>query len=174
MDCLLAALLVCPDPTLSLPMPTAHAFQMPVGAPDGRGFYDAQPFGVNTHLGSDYNAVTGGDSDLGMAVSAVALGVVREATDHKGGWGNVVRIVHSLPDGTQVESLYAHLDSVDVLAGQRVEKGAVIGTIGTAHGRYLAHLHFELRMGVGAALGPGYGEPEQGQVDPGAFLEAHR
>src|ERR1044072_2421960 len=83
-------------------------FQLPVGPPDGKGFYDAQPFGANYHLGSDWNSLRGGNSDLGVFVFAAGDGVVIDATDYGGGWGNVVRVQHTC--GERVESLYAHLD----------------------------------------------------------------
>ncbi|MEO0603064.1 MAG: M23 family metallopeptidase [Myxococcota bacterium] len=150
----------------------AEHFDFPVGAPDARGYFDAQPFGTNRHLGSDWNAVTGGDSDLGAPVFAVARGRVTEVHDHGGGWGRVVRLVHR-HEGRCVESLYAHLSSVDVAVGQPVARGTQLGGIGNVGGRYLAHLHFEIRTSAGLPLGGGYGVPE-GHVDPTAFIEAHR
>lgn len=154
-------------------LPVADGFDFPVGAPDAQGYRDAQPFGRNDHLGSDWNAVTGGDSDLGDPVFAAASGLVLFAAEGGPGWGPVVRVLHQLPD-RQVETLYAHLDTVLVQPGQRVERGQQLGTIGTAHGRYLAHLHFELRDIVGMDLGPGYAAERTGWVDPTAFILAHR
>jgi murein DD-endopeptidase MepM/ murein hydrolase activator NlpD len=133
-------------------------------------YYDAQPFGENDHLGADLNGKGGGDTDLGDPVHAVADGVVSEATDvgsaEGGGWGNVVRIVHPC---AQVESLYAHLDTMLVERGAVVTRGQQIGTIGTAHGAYKAHLHFELRDRH-LPLGGGYGTDHTGYVDPIAFI----
>ncbi len=147
-------------------------FDFPVGAPDAVGYYDAQPFGTNEHLGSDLNGNGGGDSDLGDPVHAVARGTVVFAEDVGGGWGNVVRVVHACGDA-RYESVYAHLDRVDVAVGMPVVRGAAIGTIGTAGGQYLAHLHFELREVVGRSLGGGYGDAD-GHVDPTAFIAANR
>lgn len=144
----------------------------PVGDRDGHGYYDAQPFGVNRHLGNDWNGVGGGDSDLGDPVFAIGAGEVTEAVDHGGGWGRVVRVVHRV-DGRAIEAVYAHLARIDVVVGQRVARRQPIGTIGTAGGRYPAHLHLELRVRPGRPLGGGYGEPD-GQVDPTAFIRAHR
>lgn len=149
--------------------PACDGFDFPVGAPDADGYYDAQPFGENDHLGSDWNGVGGGDSDLGDAVYAVSAGTVAEAADHGGGWGNVVRIVH--PCG--VESLYAHLDVIGVEPGTAVRRGQQIGTIGTAHGRYPAHLHFELRDRP-LPLGEGYAAFHTGYLDPGFYIRTHR
>ena len=162
---------------IALQLGLADGFDYPVGPPDGAGYYDAQPFGGgHAHLGSDWNGVRGGDSDLGDPVFAVADGRVSDTGDHGGGWGNVVRVVHLVrdDDGPRVvESLYAHLERIDVRVGERVARGRQVGTIGTAGGVYRAHLHFELRAALGRPLGGGYGPPDA-QVDPTAFIDAHR
>lgn len=36
----------------------ADAFDFPVGKPDAKSYYNAQPFTKNNHLGDDWNAVT--------------------------------------------------------------------------------------------------------------------
>jgi murein DD-endopeptidase MepM/ murein hydrolase activator NlpD len=158
-------------------------FDFPVGAPDAEGYRDSQPFGDADHLGEDWNGVGGGDSDLGDPVTAIGDGVVADASDHAGGWGNVVRIIHlcsaggrDADDPPPVESLYAHLDTIDVAPGQIVRRGDRLGTIGTAHGMYLAHLHLELRARPGLPLGGGYaqGEAREGHLDPSAYISTHR
>lgn len=161
---------------LRVALPPCDGFDFPVGAPDGAGYYDAQPFGVEAHLGNDYNGLDGGDSDLGDPVHAIAAGVVTEAIDHGGGWGNVTRIAHACgaAAGEPIESLYAHLDTIAVASGQVVARGDRIGTIGTAGGRYLAHLHLELRDRPGLPLGGGYGHETRGYLDPAAVIARHR
>lgn len=151
-------------------------FDFPVGAPDGHGYYDAQPFGENHHLGNDWNGNGGGDSDLGDPVYAISAGVVSVASDHGGGWGNVVRVAHSCGAASmqELESLYAHLDTIEVSAGQHVHRGQRIGTIGTAGGQYKAHLHLELRAQPGLPLGGGYSDDTSGYLDPKAFILRHR
>lgn len=144
-------------------------FDFPVGAPDHAGYYDAQPFGVNDHLGNDWNGNGGGNTDLGDPVTAIGDGEVTFAEDVGGDWGNVVRVRHR-----EVESLYAHLDRIDVRVGQRVQRGAPLGTIGDAHGRYQAHLHLELRAHIGMPLGPGYARDRTGYLDPTDFIESHQ
>lgn len=161
------------EPTRAFEWPTCDGFDFPVGPPDALGYYDAQPFGVNEHLGSDWNGNGGGDSDFGDPVHAVASGRVVFAADVGGGWGNVVRVVHHCDDGS-VESLYGHLATLDVAVGAHVGRGGVVGTIGDADGQYLAHLHFELRRRVGAAIGGGYGSGADTHLDPTAFISAHR
>lgn len=163
---------VAAPPSLCEGLVEADGFDFPVGAPDARGYYDAQPFGQNTHLGSDWNGLGGGDSDFGDPVFAVAAGRVVSSDLAGPGWGRVVRVVHTT-HGACVESLYAHVSRVDVVVGQLVSRGARVGAIGDADGVYKAHLHFELRTAPERPLGGGYGEPD-GQVDAAAFIRAHR
>lgn len=146
-------------------------FDFPVGPPDAAGFYDAQPFGANHHLGNDWNGIYGGDSDLGTPIHAIAAGTVVDATDYDGDWGNVLRIRHGCADG--VESLYAHLDQILVAPGAPVVRGQLIGTMGNAHGRYRAHLHFEMRE-RSLPVGQGYSEDPSGYLDATAYIRAHR
>ncbi len=155
-------------------IPIANAFDYPVGKPDGKGYYNAQKFGINKHLGDDWNANTGGNSDLGDPIYAIGNGKVIKAKDEGGGWGNVIIIRHRLPNETEVESLYAHCERMDVRKGDLVERGQQIGTIGNADGAYLAHLHFELRTQIGMETGPGYSGDTSGYIDPTKFIEEHR
>ncbi|HEY8144396.1 MAG TPA: M23 family metallopeptidase [Kofleriaceae bacterium] len=157
--------------------PRAGSFGFPVGDGSATGYYNAQPFGENAHLGDDWNGTGGGDTDLGDPVLTIADGVVTSAEDHGGGWGKVVRVVHDVgPAGApvHVESLYAHLDSIEVSTGEVVARGHRIGTIGDAGGRYPAHLHLEVRDRVGLPLGHGYGAGVRGYLDPTAFILARR
>jgi len=152
----------------------ANRFDYPVGKPDAKGYFNAQKFGKNTHLGDDWNGLGGGNSDLGDPVYAIASGYVTYATDHNASWGNVIRITHYLPDSTQVESLYAHCDEMMVKENQWVSVGDQIGTIGDAHGNWIAHLHLEMRDEVGMPVGAGYGRDTKGYIDPTEFIESHR
>jgi murein DD-endopeptidase MepM/ murein hydrolase activator NlpD len=157
--------------------PRAGRFGFPVGGGEAAGYYNAQPFGDNRHLGDDWNGNGGGDTDLGDPVLAIAHGVVRSARDHGNGWGNVIRIAHDIGghgEPIHVESIYAHLDAIEVAAGDVVSLGQRIGTIGTAGGRYRAHLHLEVRDRPDLPLGRGYGADRTGYLDPTAFIRAHR
>lgn len=157
-----------------VPQLIADSFDFPVGKPDGKGYYNAQAFGKNKHLGDDWNGNGGGNSDLGDPVYSIANGQVVYAEDHGPGWGNVVRIVHYLPDSSTVESLYAHFDAMLVNKGDWIEKGEQIGTIGTANGAYPAHLHFEIRDDLSLPIGPGYSNTTLGYLNPTNFILDHR
>ena len=152
----------------------ATQFDFPVGKPNAKGYYNAQKFTKNYHLGDDWNAVTGGNTDLGDPIYAIANGFVKESKDYSGGWGNVIRILHFLPNNKIVESLYAHCDTIITVKDSWIEKGTKIGTIGTANGAYYAHLHFEIREDITLPLGPGYSENTKGYLDPTEFIKNHR
>jgi len=66
-----------------------------------------------------------------------------------GGYGNRVQIDH----GNGFVTLYAHLSSVQVRPGQRVNRGDVIGQMGSTGRSTGVHLHYEIRQG-GVLLNP--------------------
>ena len=148
-------------------------FDYPVGKPDAKGYYNAQEFGKNAHLGDDWNATTGGNSDLGDPIYAISNGYVHFAEDMGGGWGNIIRIWHQKADSTIIESFYAHCDEIIIETGRFVNKGEQIGTIGNCNGIYSAHLHFEIREDIELPIGGGYGNTV-GYLDPTKFIEANR
>lgn len=94
--------------------------------------------------------------DDGVPVLATADGVVASVADglpdrntswEVGGFGNHVVLSH--PGG--VVSIYGHLrrGSVAVAAGDRVERGAVLGLVGSSGRSNWPHLHFEVRRSGG-------------------------
>ena len=157
--------------------PTVDGFDFPVGPPDARGYYNAQAFGMNFHLGDDWNGVGGGNTDMGDSVFSIAHGVVLEANDFGGGWGNVVRIGHKMrPSDSAIymESLYAHLLNFGITTGDTLRRGDFIGRIGNANGAYLAHLHLEIRDTLGLPLGGGYSQHTRGYLAPTIFIKNNR
>lgn len=65
------------------------------------------------------------------------------------GYGNRVVVDH----GNGYVTLYAHLSVVQVVTGQRVKRGDVLGQMGSTGRSTGIHLHFEIRQG-GALLNP--------------------
>jgi murein DD-endopeptidase MepM/ murein hydrolase activator NlpD len=129
----------------------ADGFDCPVGREGTKRYYVARGFRANGHLGEDWNGEGGGDTDLGDPVFCTAHGIVQFAQDYKMGWGNVIIVRHAyLENGkvNYVDSLYGHLNQIDVRVGQKVSRGQKIGAIGNNHGQYDAHLHFELRKNL--------------------------
>ena len=161
----------------------ADGFDYPVGKTravtqkrDGDGWYNAQDFTENQHLAEDWNGEGGGNTDCGEPVYAAARGVVVWA-ENAWGWGNVVIVRHRLPEGKEVETQYAHLKEIKVKVGERVERRQLIGTVGDGDGRFLCHLHFELRAPecrAWGAPGAGYSGDTTGWLDPSDFIDKHR
>ncbi|MCF6297465.1 MAG: M23 family metallopeptidase [Flavobacteriaceae bacterium] len=151
-----------------------NGFDYPVGKPNAKGYYNAQKFTENNHLGDDWNGINGGNSDLGDPIYSIANGYVSFAENVNGGWGNVIRIVHYIDKNKQVESLYAHCTEIYVKKGDYIKKGEKIGTIGNNDGQYLAHLHLELRNEVGLPIGRGYSANTQGYLNPTKFIKKNR
>ena len=151
----------------------SNGFDFPVGKPDAKGYYNAQKFKENNHLGDDWNGLGGGNSDLGDTIFAISNGYISEVKNYKGGWGNVVRIIH-LKNNKLYESLYAHCNKILVLEKQFIKKGEEIATIGNNNGQYMAHLHLEVRDAVHLDIGPGYSSDTKGYLDPTQFIKNNR
>ena len=80
-----------------------------------------------------------------VPIVAAADGVV--VTSHYSrSYGNVVYIAHSI-NGQVYTTVYAHMDSRLVSAGQTVKKGQQIGIMGNTGESFGQHLHFELYRG---------------------------
>lgn len=77
----------------------------------------------------------------GTPVKATVEGVVSVA-GRQGGFGNVVRIRHSLG----FETVYAHLSAIHVKKGDQVRRGDLIGGVGSTGRSTGNHLHYEIRL----------------------------
>ena len=155
------------DPFIDKTEYLSNTFIYPVGDGEAKDYYNAQKFRENNHLGEDWNKTSGGNTDLGEPILSIAK-------DVKGGWGNVIRILHKTKQGKFIESLYAHCDSIYVSKGDYIKMKDQIGTIGTAHDKYLAHLHFEIRNKPNMPLGGGYSIDASNFLCPTDFIETHR
>lgn len=160
-------------------LPLAARFEMPMGTELGGLTYNAQPFRTTRHLGDDLNGIGGWNSDQGDPVYASGTGRVIYAGVPSDGWGNMVILGHRVPDGSSpqgyrvMQTVYAHLESILVKCGETVPRGKMLGTVGTANGRYLAHLHFEVRESLSVYPGMGYSDEPQDRVSPEAFVKEH-
>lgn len=139
-------------------------------------WFNALDFGKNDHLGEDWNKNSGGNSDCGEPVYAAADGVITYAADAGPGWGNVLIVEHTLPSGEKVQTLYGHMQKFVKKSGT-VKMRELIGEIGNANGRYLCHLHFELRTRacqMWNQAGGGYSTDRTGWLDPSDFIDKQR
>ena len=124
----------------------AEEFSLPVDD----SFLISSPFGEVrrtgeesiTHLGTDF------DVPKGTAVKAINSGKVEKAYVDSI-YGNSVIINH----GWGIYSLYLHLDSMKVSAGNSVEKGQVVGLSGNSGLSSAPHLHLSLKIN-GASVDP--------------------
>jgi murein DD-endopeptidase MepM/ murein hydrolase activator NlpD len=85
------------------------------------------------HFGMDFTAVTGTE------VFATGIGIVKLA-GRETGYGNTVVIDH----GFGYETYYAHLNRLNVHVGQKVNRGDVIGFVGSTGTSTAPHLHYEV------------------------------
>lgn len=91
--------------------------------------------GVRFHSGIDIAA------SYGTLIKAADGGQVVQA-GYFGGYGNSIMIYH----GGGFATWYAHLSSINVSMGQTVERGQVIGLVGSTGWSTGPHLHFEVRI----------------------------
>lgn len=120
----------------------------------------AQPYEgmITSRFGSRWGRThTGTDicGEVGDAIKAADTGVVITAEYQENGYGNIIIIDHQ----NGVHTWYAHLDSMNVSAGDVVEKGDKIGELGNTGYSTGPHLHFEVREN---------GSP----VNPSKYLES--
>jgi murein DD-endopeptidase MepM/ murein hydrolase activator NlpD len=85
------------------------------------------------HLGLDISA------DKGQPVYATANGTVQSAGYHAD-FGNLVVLTHEFG----LTSRYAHLSKIAVRAGQVVDRGDVLGHVGSTGRSTAPHLHYEV------------------------------
>ncbi len=79
----------------------------------------------------------------GVPIRAVADGFVSYAGWDNIGYGNLVMVFH----GKNFYTLYAHLDSIEVEVGQKVDRENILGYSGNTGNSSNPHLHFEIREG---------------------------
>jgi murein DD-endopeptidase MepM/ murein hydrolase activator NlpD len=108
-------------------------------------------YGLAGHSGLDYAV------PVGTPVLAAHAGKIETGSD-PGGYGNFVRVV-----GANYTTLYAHLQQINCVAGQRASVGAVLGLSGSTGNSTGPHLHFGLK--VHEMRNPSY----LGWIDPVPF-----
>lgn len=94
------------------------------------------PRGDGFHHGTDIGC------GLGQPIYAARGGYVRYAAEARS-YGNVVLVDH----GGSYQTLYSHLDRLDVGLGRYVATGQMLGVCGATGNASGPHLHFEVRYG---------------------------
>jgi murein DD-endopeptidase MepM/ murein hydrolase activator NlpD len=143
-------------PTPWVPTPYDHFyFARPIGAdevnwplPDYR--YGGVFLPEIVHTGIDIPAPL--DTPVLAAgagrVTWAGYGLYRGVEDPTDPYGLAVAIKHSFGyNGQTLYTVYGHLERVDVLVGQQVSTGDVLGLVGQTGQVTGPHLHFEVRLG---------------------------
>ena len=130
--------------------PAPPAPPAPAAPSDGSGLsspvagYLTSPYGMRFHPiykvwklhdGTDFGA------SCGTPVRAAADGTV-VSMYYNGGYGNRIIVDHGLRGGVGLGTTYNHLSSYSASVGQRVQRGEVIGYVGTTGASTGCHLHF--------------------------------
>lgn len=109
------------------PLPTGHKTQGLHG-PGKRGIDIGAPTGTNIY------------ASAGGTVIAAKTGCMVGSSRCGGGYGNMLIIQH--PNGTK--TLYGHMSKVTTHTGEQVDRGEVIGLVGSTGRSTGPHVHFEV------------------------------
>ena len=133
-----------------------------LNAPSASGFVRPTPYGYITsyyggrihpifgtasyHSGVDIAANTG--TDVYATTSGKVIYSYASSGSEYGGFGRAVLIAHNV-NGKTYTSLYGHLSSASVSIGEVVQRGQVIGAVGSTGWSTGPHLHFQMMYGSG-------------------------
>jgi len=117
----------------------ASGFQWPLGNFVITTYYGQRGAYQRFHTGIDLAA------PMGTPIYAAKAGQVETAGWSSWGYGLHVIIDH----GSGVETLYGHMSRIAVQPGQFVERGQLIGYVGSTGWSTGPHCHFEVRVGGG-------------------------
>lgn len=114
---------------------------------------------MGSHNGIDFRAVPG------VAVMATADGIVESVSINHERYGQFVKIKHSPQNqsSSQIQSLYAHLSSINVKVGQTVKTGEQVGAVGMSGKATYPHLHYEVHVN-GQTENPIQGNQNQNRI----------
>lgn len=93
--------------------------------------------GIHGRNGVDIAATPG----TPVVASAGGRVIVAKVGGYNGGYGNLIIMTHD----NGIQTVYAHLRSVQVSSGQNVSQGQQIGEVGNTGKSTGPHLHFEVR-----------------------------
>ena len=82
------------------------------------------------------------EKELQTSITAALPGTVLFADWSNSGYGQLVIIDH----GNDIQTYYAHMSKIQVVKGQKIRQGDVIGRMGETGDSIGIHLHFELRV----------------------------
>ncbi|SHL33375.1 peptidoglycan DD-metalloendopeptidase family protein [Haladaptatus paucihalophilus] len=114
--------------------------------------YITSPYGARP---GHYAVDIGANGNIGEPIYAAHSGTVDVRAYEAGGCGNYLKIGH----GNGYQTMYCHLNSFDVVEGESVSRGQLIGGMGTTGNSTGPHLHFTVeRNGNHLSIPGGDGE----------------
>ena len=129
-----------------------------INAPSASGFIKPTPYGyITSYYGGRIHPIFGTASyhsgvdiaaDTGTEVYASATGKVIFAGNIGDGFGNYIMVAHNA-NGTTYTTLYGHLSAINTSEGAIVQRGQVIGRVGSTGWSTGPHLHFQMMYGSG-------------------------
>lgn len=128
-------------------VPSSSGFQLPLDHAIITTYYGYQlrsDIGESTprmHAGMDFGASCGSTMYASNSGEVIMAGWYY-------GYGNAVMIAHNV-NGKVYTTLYGHMSSISVSAGQSVSRGQVIGAVGNTGYSFGCHLHFQIMYGTG-------------------------
>ncbi len=125
-----------------------------MGKPDAVGYHKARGLTPNGHLGEDWDGDGGGNTDLGDPIYVIGHGIVVLARDMR--WAGATSSSCATPTASRRKAARSRRSTAFTATwtrsssseGEQVTRGQQIATMGTAHGLYDAHLHFEIRKNI--------------------------
>jgi murein DD-endopeptidase MepM/ murein hydrolase activator NlpD len=142
---------IMPDEAVTTPR-FANLLTPDAGSVSATGSFAWPAFGKISQPFRYYHKGTDIANSAGTPVLAADAGKVVVSGWTNVGYGNHIIIDH----GNGYQTLYAHLSSISVVSGQRVNRGGTIGAIGSTGRSTGPHLHFEIRTGSGNVDPLGY------------------
>jgi murein DD-endopeptidase MepM/ murein hydrolase activator NlpD len=130
---------------LNAPIPTLILKGTKVIRGEGSGKFSWPVIGarITSYMGMRWGRMHKGIDIVGnSSILAADEGVIEFAGYDSGGYGNEVIINHN----NGFKTLYGHMKSIKVKKGQIVEKGEVIGIMGSTGHSTGTHLHFEVHL----------------------------
>ncbi len=149
-------------------------------------FYSTRYFGAYNIDAEEFTAIHPGiDLKLadGTPVAAVAGGRVHDVRRDDNSLGLHVIIEHRAPDGNVFYSIYGHLATASLKAGEDIPAGETVGTVGMTGNTSGPHLHLQIDRGeAGEAYHsvywpenlPSRQQADKYQINPVRFIQQYR
>lgn len=119
-------------------------YSLPTEAPVDKAITTSK-FGVRTHPITHKQSMHNGVDlvpTFMLHAKATLPGTVEKVEYLKSGYGNSVTILHK----SKIRTIYAHLDSINVVEKQKVKQGFILGKIGNTGFSTGTHLHYEVTI----------------------------